>query len=253
VDIATGRVIGAEALVRWQHPDLGLVFPLQFIPAAEETGLIVPIGEWVLRTACAQNKAWQDARLPSIRMAVNLSATQFQQQDLVETVARVLKEAGLDPRFLDLEIIESTAMQDADFSVATMRALREMGVQVSIDDFGTGYSSLNYLKRFPISAMKIDQSFVQDISEDSNSAAIVSTIIVLAQNMKLRSVAEGVETEEQLAFLKQRGCDEMQGFLFSRPVPADAFEKMLVAQADSPRPPKNGKSRKRRQAVGATR
>ncbi len=227
VNIGTGQVVGVEALVRWQHPKRGLVLPAEFIPAAEETGLIVPLGEWVLRTACAQNKAWQEDGLPPVRVAVNLSARQFQQRNLMEVVAQVLEETGLAPRLLQLEITEGIAMKDVDFTITMLRGLREMGVQLAIDDFGTGYSSLAYLKRLPIDAVKIDRSFVSDLTVDANDAAIATTVIAMAHSLKLSVIAEGVETEEQLAFLNQRRCDEMQGYLFSRPVPAGALEKIL--------------------------
>jgi diguanylate cyclase (GGDEF)-like protein/PAS domain S-box-containing protein len=227
VNLETGRIVGVEALVRWQHPERGLVSPVEFIPVAEETGLIVPLGAWVLRTACAQNKAWQDAGLPPMRMAVNLSARQFQRRDLLDTVAAALAETGLAPEYLQLEITEGAAMQDVDQTLAILRELREAGVQLSIDDFGTGHSSLSYLKRFPIDVVKIDQSFVQDLTLDPNDAAIASTIIVMAHNLGLKVIAEGVETAEQLAFLRERDCDEMQGFLFSRAAPAPELDQML--------------------------
>ena len=227
VDIASGAISGVEALVRWQHPERGLVSPAEFIQVAEETGLIVPVGAWVLRTACAQAKAWQAAGYPPVRVAVNLSARQFQQRDLIEVVDEVLKETGLEARWLQLEITEGVAMQDVEFNIAVLRELREMGVQIAIDDFGTGHSSLSYLSQLPIDVVKIDQSFIQDLTTDPNDAAIARSIIVMAHNLKLRVIAEGVETEEQLAFLKKRRCDEMQGYLFSKPAPAEAFEEML--------------------------
>lgn len=230
VNIVTGQIMGMEALVRWQHPQLGLVSPGQFIPLAEETGLIVPIGDWVLETACRQNKAWQEAGYPSMHVAVNLSARQFQRQGLVERVGQVLKETGLEAQYLELEITESITMQDVDFTIATLRELSAMGILISIDDFGTGYSSLNYLKYFPINTLKIDQSFVREITIDPYNAAIVTTVIYLAQNLKLKVIAEGVETEEQLSYLRDHQCDEMQGYLFSRPIPADDFEKLLAAR-----------------------
>ncbi|MCH8921085.1 MAG: EAL domain-containing protein, partial [Chloroflexi bacterium] len=235
VDIASGKIVGMEALVRWQHPERGLVFPAEFIPVAEETGLIVPLGEWVLRTACAQNKAWQEAGFPPMRVAVNLSARQFQQRDLIEEVDVVLKETGLEARWLQLEITEGMAMQDVESNIAVLRKLREMGVQIAIDDFGTGHSSLSYLSRLPIDVIKIDQSFIQDLTTDPNDAAIARSIIVMAHNLKLKVIAEGVETEEQLAFLKKRRCDEMQGYLFSKPAPAEAFEEMLKQSGRTPR------------------
>ncbi len=235
VDIGSGRIVGMEALVRWQHPEQGLISPAEFIPVAEETGLIVPLGAWVLRIACAQNKAWQEAGVPPMRMAVNLSARQFQLRDLIDTVAQVLEETRLDAQFLQLEITEGVAMQDVEFTVTMLRELREMGVQIAMDDFGTGHSSLSYLKRFPINILKIDQSFVRDLTVDPDDAAIASTIIMMAHNLKLKVIAEGVETEDQLAFLRERQCDEMQGYLFSKPAPAEAFEAMLRQGGDRPR------------------
>lgn len=227
VDIKSGRIIGVEALVRWQHPERGLVLPMEFIPLAEDTGLIVPMGEWVLRTVCAQNKAWQEAGYPPMRVAVNLSACQFRQRQLVETIDEVIKETGMDPGLLELEITESTAMEDVEFSIGMLKSVKEMGIRIAIDDFGTGYSSLSYLRRFPITTLKIDRSFVRDVLTDVEDAAIVATIIVLAQNLKLKVVVEGVETEEQLAFFEQQECFEMQGYLFSKPVPAEGIEKLL--------------------------
>lgn len=228
VDVETGQIVGMEALVRWQHPEGGLVPPDDFIPNVEETGLIVPLGEWVLRTACAQTRAWQEASLPPVRVSVNLSARQFQQANLVEMVAAAPRETGLAPEWLELEITESTAMRDLDFTATKLAALREMGVRVSLDDFGTGYSCLDYLKRFPIDGVKIDRSFVRGITVDSDDTAIVAAVIGLARSLNLRTTAEGVETEEQLAFLRQRHCDEIQGYLFSKPVPAEEFEGMLA-------------------------
>lgn len=228
VDINTGRIVAVEALMRWQHPDRGLVIPAEFIPLAEETGLIVPISEWVLRTACAQNKAWQDAGLSPIRMSVNLPARQFQGQNLVETVTQVLKETGLNPRFLGLEITESSILENMDSAAATLRELKGLGVNITLDDFGAGVYSLGYLKHIPIDTLKIDRSFVRNITTNSEDAAIVTGIITLAQGLELKVVPEGVETEEQLAFLKQQQCEEMQGYLFSKPVPAKELEKMMV-------------------------
>ncbi len=195
---------------------------------AEDTALIVPIGDWVVRTACAQSKAWQDAGLAPVRMSVNLSPRQFQQTDLAKRIVGALRDARLDPQWLQLEITEGTAMRDADFTLEMMRRLRREGVHISIDDFGTGYSSLGYLKRFPIDEVKIDRSFVADLPADTDDAAIVATIIALAENLNLRTVAEGVETEEQLAFLKDHGCREAQGYLFSKPRPPGVIKKMLA-------------------------
>ena len=227
VDLRSGQVVGTEALVRWQHPDRGLVAPAEFIPVAEDTGLIVPLGEWVLRTACAQNRAWQEDGLPPLRVAVNLSARQFQQRNLVDMVAQALEDTGMDPHCLQLEITEGVAMQDVDSTIAVLRSLRAMGVEIAMDDFGTGYSSLSYLKLLPVSAVKIDGSFVRDLTIDPNDAEIAAAVISMAHNLKLNVIAEGVETEEQLALLKQRDCDEGQGYLFSRPAPAEAVEELL--------------------------
>jgi len=233
IKINTGRIIGMEALVRWIHPQKGLIPPGEFIPATEETGLIIPLGEWVLRTACAQNKAWQDAGFPPIRVSVNLSLRQFQMQNLVEVVANILKETGLDPFWLELEITESVAMKNEEYTINTLHGLKEMGIQLSIDDFGTGYSSLRHLKRFPISKLKIDKSFVQEIGIDNDNEAIASVIIFLGQSLNLGVIAEGVETEEQLRFLKKHQCNEMQGFLFSKPVSAEDFLQILIREKQS--------------------
>jgi diguanylate cyclase (GGDEF)-like protein/PAS domain S-box-containing protein len=223
----TGQIVGVEALVRWQHPHRGLLLPAQFINLAEDTGLIVPLGEWVLHTACAQNKAWQMLGFSPIRVAVNLSPLQFQQQNLVQFIVNILEQTRLDPQWLDLEITETTAMKDVNFTIQTLSNLRAMGIQISIDDFGTGYSSLNYLKRFPINTLKIDRSFINDILTNADNATIVKTIIVLAQNLKLKAVAEGVETIEQRSFLTQQYCDEMQGYFFGEPVSAEEIVRLL--------------------------
>ncbi|HWP46038.1 MAG TPA: EAL domain-containing protein [Candidatus Limnocylindrales bacterium] len=227
VKINTKRIIGMEALVRWQHPELGLISPVKFIPLAEETGLIIPLGEWVLRTACEQTKAWQEAGFPPLRVGVNLSARQFQQPNLVERVAQVLKETGLHPHYLELEITESAAMQNAEYTLPVLYHLKEMGIHISIDDFGTGYSSLSYLKKFPFHTLKLDQSFIRDLTTDPNDAMIAKVVITLAHGLKLEVVAEGVETQEQLNFLKQLQGDEVQGYLFSKPLPAEEFEELL--------------------------
>ncbi|QGZ42189.1 PAS domain S-box-containing protein/diguanylate cyclase (GGDEF)-like protein [Pseudoduganella flava] len=227
VDLATGRIVGMEALLRWQHPELGMVPPQRFIGLAEETGLIVPIGAWVMRTACAQAKAWQDAGLPPLRVAVNLSARQFAQPDLVASIEAVLAETGLPPACLDLELTESLFVDDVAQAVELLHQLKALGVKMSIDDFGTGYSSFSYLRTFPIDVLKIDRSFIADIASDADEAAIVVSIIALARNLKLRVIAEGVEAQGQLDFLRAHGCDEMQGYYFSRPVPAGEFEQLL--------------------------
>jgi diguanylate cyclase (GGDEF)-like protein/PAS domain S-box-containing protein len=226
-DIRSGRIIGAEALIRWHDPELGMIPPSRFIPVAEEVGLIIPIGRWVLDTACAQNKAWQDMGLPAICVAVNLSARQFLQDELVDTVAGALDHAGLDARFLELELTESLVMNDAEHFIAKLHALKRLGVQLSIDDFGTGYSSLSYLKRFSLDRLKIDQSFIRDIAADPDDAAITRSVIALGHSLNLKVIAEGVETQEQLDFLRRHQCDEMQGYYFSEALASNAFTSLL--------------------------
>jgi EAL domain-containing protein (putative c-di-GMP-specific phosphodiesterase class I)/ActR/RegA family two-component response regulator len=233
VNLSSGRITGVEALVRWQHPELGMISPGDFIPLAEESGLIVSIGEWVLRTACAQNKAWQVAGLPPLCVAVNLSARQFR-QDLPSMVARVLQETGLEACYLELEITESIIMQNPDEAAATLHKLKEMGISLAIDDFGTGYSSLSYLKRFPIDRLKIDQSFVRDITTDPDDAAIAMAVIAMAHSLNLKVVAEGVETEAQLSYLHRRQCDEFQGYFFSRPEPSENIAHQLAQDRSVP-------------------
>lgn len=228
VDLNSGEVVGMEALVRWRHPVRGIVAPGEFIPLAERTGLIIPIGEWVLRTACEQNKAWQQQGLPPLRVAVNLSARQFQQPHLVQTIARILAETELDPHYLELEITESVAMQNAAFTVAVLKELRDMGIHISLDDFGTAYSSLDYLRRFPMHSLKIDRSFIKDLAVNANDAAIATAVIALAHSMNLHVTAEGVETDANLSFLQSRQCDRMQGYLFSPPLPAAEAELLLM-------------------------
>ncbi|MBC7499957.1 MAG: EAL domain-containing protein [Herminiimonas sp.] len=228
VNLATGKVVGMEALIRWQHPERGMVPPNLFIGIAEETGLICAIGDWVIRTACAQNMAWQRAGFGHLRIAVNLSARQFAQRDLVGSIAGVLEETGMDAHDLEIELTESLVMGDVETAIDVLRNLKKLGVKLSIDDFGTGYSSLSYLKRFPIDVLKIDQSFMRDIVLDTDAATIVSLIISLAHTLHLGVIAEGVETEVQLAYLRRHGCDEMQGYFFSRPVPAEQFTQLLV-------------------------
>jgi diguanylate cyclase (GGDEF)-like protein/PAS domain S-box-containing protein len=228
VSIGTGQIVGMEALVRWQHPEMGLVSPAEFIPLAEDTGLIAPIGEWVLRSACAQTKSWHDCGFTSLHVSVNLSPRQFQQPDLLLMIERQLKETGLDPSSLELEVTESSVMKNAESAISTLRELKKMGIKISIDDFGSGYSSLSYLKHLPIDVLKIDQSFVRDMTSDPKDAAIVMAIIQLAHSLQLKVNAEGVETEEQLRFLRLLRCDEMQGYLFCRPLPVEAFEQLLL-------------------------
>jgi len=228
ISLTDGVVVGVEALVRWNDPERGLVHPSAFIPLAEESRLILPLGEWVLHTACAQMRDWRDAGLDVPLIAVNLSLRQFQQYDIVENVRRVLADTGLDASALELEITETAAMQNAETTVEVLQALRELGVSIAIDDFGTGYSSLNYLKRFPITAVKIDRAFIRDLATDEGDAAIVSAVVGIARALKLRVIAEGVETEEQLSFLRRRNCDAAQGYLFSRAVSAAALPARLA-------------------------
>ncbi|MGJ9418840.1 EAL domain-containing protein [Massilia sp. CMS3.1] len=231
VDLRTGRVFGVEALIRWQHPEHGMVPPQRFIGLAEESGLIVEIGDWVVREACRQARAWVDAGLPPITMSVNVSARQFEEARLVERVAAALRDTRLMPELLELEVTESLIMRDLQKSVAKMRELEAMGVSLSIDDFGTGYSSLSSLKTFPISRLKIDKSFVSELADNPDDQAIAMAVISLGHKLNLRVIAEGVETEQQRAFLRENECDEMQGYLFSRPVPADEIVDMLEAYA----------------------
>ena len=252
VDIRSGHIIGVEALLRWNDPERGLVSPAQFIPLAEDTGLIVPIGEWVLREACGQAKRWLDAGLGPLTMAVNLSPRQFRQKNLVQMVAGILAETGLPPACLELEITESTMMHRAEEAAVGLRALHELGVQIALDDFGTGYSSLAYLHRFPVHTLKVDQSFVRDIKSDRDDAAIVSTVLTLARQMGLKALAEGVETEAQLSFLRTRGCDSFQGYLFCRPQPAAEIEALLVHHRTQFAPAPRVRSRKKKPASRAS-
>jgi diguanylate cyclase (GGDEF)-like protein/PAS domain S-box-containing protein len=228
VKIDTGQIVGAEALLRWNHPIRGVVSPDEFIPAAEETGMIVRIGEWVLRNACREVNEWIVKGLQPIRLAVNISMRQFQSRDFVETVERALKDTGFDPRLLELEITESIAMQDEEQTIRILQSLREMGLRISIDDFGTGYSSLKYLKDLPIHALKIDQSFIRELTTNVNDAMIASNIIAIAHSLNLSVIAEGVETGDQLDFLKDKRCDEFQGYLCKRPMAAESFVRLLA-------------------------
>ncbi|WP_026618605.1 diguanylate cyclase (GGDEF)-like protein/PAS domain S-box-containing protein [Ensifer sp. WSM1721] len=227
MSLESGRIFAAEALLRWKHPVRGIISPATFIPLAEETGLIVPIGDWVLRAACRQLKAWQEAGLPPLIVSANVSARQFREGDWAERVAAILEETGLEARYLELELTESLIMQDVSGAIATMHELEAIGVHLAIDDFGTGYSSLSALKRFPVRRLKIDRSFVADIPSDGDDMAITSAIISLAQKLGLRVIAEGVETQAQVEFLQKAGCDEIQGYFFSRPLPAHEFESLL--------------------------
>jgi EAL domain-containing protein (putative c-di-GMP-specific phosphodiesterase class I) len=234
VDIGTGQIVGVEALVRWRDPEVGLVPPSSFIPVAEESGLIGPLSEWVLREACRQNKQWQDEGLPPARVSVNLSARQFQQHNIANLVTQVLAETGLEPRYLELELTESTIMRNAEEAVRMLNELHALGIGLAIDDFGTGYSSLSYLKRFPVDRLKIDRSFVSDIGISNDDETITSAIIALAHSLKMQVIAEGVETSAQLDFLKERACDEMQGYFFAKPLPRDAIPGMLQRGAARP-------------------
>ena len=236
VSLATGRTVGTEALLRWRHPDLGWISPAEFIPVAETSGMIVAIGEWVIRTAVHDAKHWLDMQLPLLAVSVNVSAVQFRHAQLPEMVTRCLEEAGLPARRLELELTEGAAVDDPAAALAMMDELHDRGVRLSMDDFGTGYSSLSYLKRFQIYKLKIDQSFVRDLEDDANDRAIVSAIIRMAQALGMLTTAEGVETEGQLEFLREHGCQEGQGYYFSRPLPASAFEAYLREHQIPPPP-----------------
>lgn len=228
VDLRSGAIDAAEALVRWRRPGCGLVPPADFIPLAEETGLIVPLGDWVLQTACEQLGAWQAAGAPNLRMAVNLSARQFQRSGLARHVPEVVQRSGIRPLSLELEITESMLMLDVGAGSCMLRDLRRQGVRLAIDDFGTGYSSLSYLKRFALDTLKIDGGFVRQIPQDDSDAAIVRSVIALAHGLRLEVVAEGVETEAQLEFMREHRCDKVQGYFFSPPVTALDFEALLA-------------------------
>jgi EAL domain-containing protein (putative c-di-GMP-specific phosphodiesterase class I) len=226
INLMTGEISGAEALLRWTHPTRGVVAPAQFIPVAEDCGLILPIGNWVLREACNQARSWQNAGLTLPSIAVNVSSMEFRDDNFLQGLFAILKETGLDPKCLELELTESVLMKRADATELIFNALRSAGVQLAIDDFGTGYSSLSYLKKFPVNAIKIDQSFIRQITSP-DEATIVTAIIRMGRTLKLRVIAEGVETVEELTFLQAHQCDEAQGYYFSRPVPAEQFAKLL--------------------------
>jgi EAL domain-containing protein (putative c-di-GMP-specific phosphodiesterase class I) len=230
VDVSSGHIIGAEALVRWKHPELGIVSPAKFIPIAEETGLIVEIGQWVLRAACAQIQAWTQRGLPPLSISVNVSSAQFKQRKVWHAVRGALAHSSLPPGQLVLELTESMLMENATDSIEMLNELKEMGLKLAVDDFGTGYSSLTYLSRFPLDELKIDRSFVSGLPAERHSLAIVGAIIALARELNLRVVAEGVETREQLQFLRSRECDEYQGYLCSRPAPPEAFAILMRRQ-----------------------
>ena len=227
VDVRTGSIDSAEALIRWQHPTRGLIAPMDFIPLAEETGLIIPIGEWVLNEACRQAQSWRASGLRPLRVAVNLSAQQFRQKKLVDIVSAALRTAGLEPRYLELELTESTVMHDAEQSIEILRELSALGVRISVDDFGTGYSSLSYLRRLPLDKLKIDRTFIRELATSRDDAAIVRAIVSLAHNLRIKVIAEGVETPDQLVYLREAGCDQYQGYHYSAPVPNDAFVAMM--------------------------
>lgn len=217
-----------EALLRWKHPDIGIISPGEFIPLAEETGLIVSIGEWVLSEACRQSQSWKDAGFPQLSMSVNMSSQQFTQRGLMTTITQALNSSGLDPHYLILEITESIIMQKTRNILTTLQKLHLMGIRISMDDFGTGYSSLSYLKRFPIHAIKIDRSFIKEVNTNQDDAAISRAIIAMARSLNLKVVAEGVESEHQLAFLCEENCNYVQGFLISRPLPPEEITKLLI-------------------------
>jgi diguanylate cyclase (GGDEF)-like protein/PAS domain S-box-containing protein len=235
LDLKTGRITGVEALVRWQHPELGAVPPGQFIPLAEETGLIVPIGKWVLETACAQNVAWQRDGLPPLRMSVNLSARQFADEDLLNDIAMALEKSGMPAELLELELTESVVMQNAQRADLVLSAIKRMGARLAIDDFGVGYSSLTHLKRFPIDTLKVDRSFIRNLPHDVEDKAITEAIIAMGKSLNLTVVAEGVETLEQETFLRERACDETQGYYFSKPIPSDQFAELLRQRIETAR------------------
>ena len=225
--------VGAEALIRWRHPEFGMISPDRFIPIAEETGLILPLGEWVIRTACKQLQEWRELGFPDMTVSVNLSGRQFMQADLVNMVHQVLIETGINPKNLELELTESMLMADADQTIEKLHGFRELGLSLSIDDFGTGYSSLAYLKKFPIQTLKIDRSFVRDLSSDLDDNAIVKATIVMASSLNLKVIAEGVETHTQLDVLKGYQCQEVQGFFFSKPMPRQEFNLYIARDAKS--------------------
>jgi EAL domain-containing protein (putative c-di-GMP-specific phosphodiesterase class I) len=226
-DMKTGRVTGMEALLRWQHPDLGLIAPMQFIPLAEESGLIVPIGRWVLDTACRQNVAWQEEGYPELTMAVNLSARQFLDGTLLEDVKRILRQSGMAPRLLELEITETMIMRDIAQTIRILEDLKAMGVRIAIDDFGTGYSSLSKLAQFPFDTLKIDGSFIRDVVQRDDSKGLTQAIIALGKSLHLTVIAEGVESAAQAEYLRAQGCDEFQGYFINQPVPAEEFARQM--------------------------
>ncbi|MBD2246340.1 EAL domain-containing response regulator [Nostoc sp. FACHB-888] len=230
IDIASGKIVAAESLLRWQSPELGLIYPTEFISLAESTGLIVPIGKWVLKNVCKQIKGWRDAGIYSLTVAVNLSVIEFNQPDFIHSIVNFIAMNNLEPDDLELELTESMIMQDVNSAITTMSKLQSLGINIAIDDFGTGYSSLIYLKNLPINTLKIDRYFIHNVAKDSQKSAITQALIQMAHNLNLDVIAEGVETESELAFLRQHNCNSMQGFLFSRPLPAAEFENFLLAK-----------------------
>jgi diguanylate cyclase len=229
VDLKTGKIVGAEVLLRWQHPQLGFISPGKFIPIAEETGLIIQIGEWLIRTASQQIKNWEKAGFSALRVAVNISATQFNQSSFRQRLIEILLSTGINPQNLDLELTESILVQNKESAIKQLKSFKELGLKVAIDDFGTGYSSLSYLQQFPFDILKIDQVFVRNITKDEKSVGITKAIIEMAHSLNLKVIAEGIETEEELAFLQGHNCDEMQGYLFSKPLTAKDFEQLLIS------------------------
>ncbi|NER30897.1 MAG: EAL domain-containing protein, partial [Symploca sp. SIO1C4] len=229
VDLKTGKISGAEALLRWHHPQRGIIKPDKFIPIAEETGLIIPIGEWVLQAACKQTKIWQDAGFHCLRVAVNLSGRQFSQIDLSQKILQILRETGFHPQHIDLELTESMLVSNTEVAIRRLKTLKSLGMQIAVDDFGTGYSSLSYLQEFPFDILKIDRCFVRNITANPHNAAITEAIIQIAKTLELKLIAEGVETEAELNFVCRHNCDLMQGYLFSEPVPPQEFEKLLFS------------------------
>ncbi len=227
INLHNGAIVGVEALIRWQHPQRGLLSPVQFVPIAEDCGLILPIGRWVLREACRQARAWQDAGLPPITVAINTSAPEFRADDFLDNLRATLEASRLEPRFLELELTESALMRDAEATGSVLHALADLGIKLAVDDFGTGYSSLSYLRQFPIDTLKIDQSFVSRMAHNPDDAAVFGAVIRMAKSLRLRVIAEGVETAEQAAFLQTQHCDEGQGYLFGRPVAAEALASLL--------------------------
>ena len=228
----SGQITGVEALLRWQHPELGMILPMQFIPVAEENGLIVPIGRWVLRTACQQSVEWQKSGLPPLNMAINLSARQFIDESLLDDIKQALQDTGMSPELLEVEITETMVMRDVETTVDILKELKSMGVRVAIDDFGTGYSSLSTLKQFPVDSIKIDSSFVQDLTRSIEDRGLTEAIIAVGRNLSLNVIAEGVETSEQYEYLKEQACDEFQGFYGNAALPADELSQLIASLAD---------------------